>query len=187
MITRTFRGDIFETKAKHIAFALNTEGSIDCGFAWSLSKKYWPELEFCGKNELGTVLSKKIGDKTFHALICHSCENGWNEDQTEIIKECFDKIPTDGEPIATVVIGTGAASLSNIALKSMGANLPNVADYKQIICGMHDSEQEVFYYGNISLEEIMSIYAEQNLNSLSRKKRLVNKFKSFYQKIVEKN
>ncbi len=182
MITRTVCGDIFETEAKHIAFALNMEGSIDCGFAWELSKRYWPELEFCGKNELGTVLSKKIGDKTFHALICHSCENGWNENQIEIIKECFDKIPSEGEAIATVAIGTGPASLSNIALKSLGAKLPNVADYKQIICGMHESYQEVFYYGNISLEEIMSIYEEHHLSVNGRKKKLVNKLKSFIKK-----
>ena len=181
MITRTICDDIFKTEAKHIAFALNTEGSVECGFARELSEKYWPELEFCGKNELGTILSKKVGNKTFHALVCHSCANRWNEDQGEIIRECFDKIPTNGEPIATVAIGTGYASIFDITIKK----LPNAADYKQIICGMHDSIQVVFYYGNISLDEIMSIYEEQKSN-VCRKKTFVRKFKSLCQKITEK-
>ena len=93
MVVKTVQDDIFNSEAKHIAFAVNTEGYNDAGFAGQVSSKYWNELANCGSHELGTVLSKKVGDKTFHALVCHSLKNGWGENQAEVIKECFDKIP----------------------------------------------------------------------------------------------
>ncbi len=116
MIIKSIPENIFDTDAKHIAFAINTEGYNDAGFAGQVSSKYWKELANCGNHELGTVLSKTVGDKTFHALVCHSLHDGWGENQSEIIKECFDNIPSNGEPIATIAIGTGLIGMLSGAI-----------------------------------------------------------------------
>ena len=71
MIVDTIRGNVFDTPHNHIAFAVNTEGYNDAGFAGQVSRQ-WKELSSTGGNKLGEVLSKKIGNKTFHALVCLS-------------------------------------------------------------------------------------------------------------------
>ncbi|MDO4962773.1 MAG: hypothetical protein Q4E75_01555 [bacterium] len=48
MIIKTVQDDIFNSEAKHIAFAVNTEGYNDSGFAGQVSDKYWNELAICG-------------------------------------------------------------------------------------------------------------------------------------------
>ena len=149
MVVKTIQEDIFNTETKHIAFAVNTEGYNDAGFAGQVSSKYWNELANCGEHELGTVLSKTVGDKTFHALVCHSLENGWGENQAETIKECFDKIPSNGEPVATIAIGTGFVGMMS------GAN------FRQIVCGMHDSKQEIMLHAGYTLEAVMNCYIEE--------------------------
>lgn len=149
MVVKTIQEDIFNTEAKHIAFAVNTEGYNDAGFAGQVSSKYWNELANCGKHELGTVLSKTVGDKTFYALVCHSLDNGWGDNQAEIIKECFDKIPSDGEPVATIAIGTGFVGMMS------GAN------FRQIVCGMHDSKQEIMLHAGYTLEAVINCYNQE--------------------------
>lgn len=149
MVVKTIQDDIFNSKVKHIAFAINSEGLNDAGFAGQVSSQYWKELAFCGEQEIGTVLSKTIGDKTFYALVCHSLHNGWGENQAEIIKECFDKIPANGEPIAIIAIGTGLVGLV------CGA------DFRQIACGMHESKQQIVLYGGYTLDEIIYYYNEE--------------------------
>lgn len=150
MVVKTVSEDIFNTDAKHIAFALNKEGFNDSGFAGVVARKFWPELANTGEKEIGTVLSKTVGDKTFHGLVCHSLEDGWGGNQREIIKSCFDNIPSNGEKVATIAIGTGFIGMLG------GAN------FKEIVYGMHDSSQEVVLYANIALEEILSSYKEEN-------------------------
>ena len=103
MVVKTVQEDIFNTDCKHIAFAINTEGYNDAGFAGKVSREYWDELSDCGKHDLCTVISKKVGDKTFHALVCHSLENGWGNDQAEVIRCCFDNIPAKGEESEPVI------------------------------------------------------------------------------------
>ena len=66
MVVRTVQDNVFNSEAKHIAFAVNAEGFNDSGFAGQVSSEYWNELANCGEYELGTVLSKTVGDKTFH-------------------------------------------------------------------------------------------------------------------------
>lgn len=149
MVIKSVSENIFDTDAKHIAFAINTEGYNDAGFAGQVSSKYWEELANCGNHELGTVLSKIVGDKTFHALVCHSLRDGWGENQSEIIKECFDNIPSNGEPIATIAIGTGLIGMLS------GAN------FRQIVCGMHDSKQEIMLYSNYTLGAVINCYNEE--------------------------
>ena len=149
MVVKTVQDDIFNSEANHIAFAINTEGYNDSGFAGQISSKYWNELANCGKHEIGTVLSKTVGDKTFHALVCHSLQDGWGENQAEVIKECFDRIPANGEPIATIAIGTGFVGMLS------GAN------FKQIVCGMHDSEQQIMLHAGCTLDDIINCYNEE--------------------------
>ena len=149
MVIKSIQDDIFNSKAKHIAFAINTEGYNDSGFAGKVSSEYWPELANCGKNEIGTVLSKTIGDKTFHALVCHSLHNGWGENQADIIKECFDNIPANDEEIAAIAIGTGFVGMLS------------GADFRQIVCGMHDSKQQIMLYSNYTLEAVINCYNEE--------------------------
>lgn len=158
MVVKTVQDNIFNSEAKHIAFAINTEGYNDSGFAGQVSRKYWNELANCGEHEIGTVLSKTIGDKTFHALVCHSLHGVWGENQAEIIKECFDKIPADGDPISTIAIGTGLIG------KLSGAN------FRQIVCGMHDSTQQIMLYANCTLDDVINCYNEEKGNALKRAK-----------------
>ena len=158
MIVKTIQDDIFNSEAKHIAFAVNTEGYNDSGFAGQISRKYWSELADCGEHEIGTVLSKNVGDKTFHAIVCHSLNDGWGENQTEVIKECFDKIPSNGEVIATIAIGTGfVGALSG-------------ADFRQIVCGMHDSQQQIMLYAGYTLDAIINCYKEEKRKIKKKRK-----------------
>jgi len=149
MVVKTVQDDIFNSNEKHIAFAINAEGYNDAGFAGQVSNLYWKELAICGQNELGTVLSKKVGDKTFHALVCHSLENGWGSNQAEIIKECFDKIPSNNERVATIAIGTGLVGMMS------------GAKFREIVCGMHDSNQQIVLHAGYTLEAIMNCYNEE--------------------------
>lgn len=88
--------------------------------------------------------------------------NGYGENQAEIIKECFDKIPANGEPIATVAIGTGFVGM-------MGG-----ADFRQIVCGMHDSQQQIMLYTEYTLDSIIDYYNEEKQN-LTKEKNLALK------------
>mgnify|MGYP001602394008 CR=1 FL=1 len=58
MIVNTTRGDVFQAPHKHIAFAVNTEGYNDAGFAGAVSSRYWPELANTGTKKLGDALMK---------------------------------------------------------------------------------------------------------------------------------
>lgn len=158
MIKNSINNNIFDTDCKHIAFAVNTEGYNDAGFAGMVSEKYWPELAICGKHEIGDVLTKQCGDKTFHALVCHSLKEGWGEDQASVIKECFDNIDSNGEPIASVAIGQGLIGVLS------------GSDFIQILCGMHDSKNDVVLYSRYTLEAVMDAINKNKGQTLSHKK-----------------
>lgn len=117
--------DILKGGETQIAFAVNTEGCNDSGFAGLISRKYWPELANIGECKLGTVLTKTTSDGiTLYALVCHSLNKGW-PNQTETIKKCFDSIDCN-EPIACISIGTGligALSGANFAKIKKGMEL----------------------------------------------------------------
>lgn len=152
MINKTESGNIFATKAKHIAFSINAEGAVGGGFDGQVAEKDWPELLKCGPQKIGTVLSKTVGDVTYHALVTHSLKNGWGteEEQRENTRKCFDNIPVPvGEEIATIAIGTGMIGMLS------GANP------RQIVCGMCDSKHNITYYG-FSMEAIKRCYEEEN-------------------------
>ena len=144
MIIKSIQDNIFNTDIKHIAFAINKEGYNDMGFAGDVAGKYWNELANCGAQEMETVLSKNVNDKTFHAIVCYSLSDGWGDNQSEVIKKCFDNIDCNGEEIATIAIGTGLIGMLG------GAN------FRQIICGMHDSKQKIVLYSQYTLEQIIN-------------------------------
>lgn len=125
--------DIMGGGDKRIAFAVNTEGYNDAGFAGMISERFWPELACIGACKLGTVLSKTTDSGLMlYALVCHSLRNGWM-DQTNTIKKCFDSIEGD-EPIASISIGTGLIGILS------------GADFKQIRRGMELSNKKIILY-----------------------------------------
>ena len=132
MIIRTTSGDILEGNETRIAFAVNTEGVNDSGFAGTISRKFWPELAYIGKTKLGTVLTKEVDGVEYFALCCHSLKKGW-KNQKEVITKCFDAIPGD-EPVASIAIGTGLVGVLS------GAN------FALIKAGMEASEKEIILY-----------------------------------------
>ena len=170
MIIKTVQEDIFKSSAKHIAFAINVEGVNNSGFAGQVSSQYWNELANCGEHEIGTVLSKTVGNKTFHALVCHSLYNGWGENQAEVIKTCFDKIPANGEPVATVAIGSGYAG------RVFGANT------RQIVSGMHESQQQIMLHASNSLDEVLACCKEEK----EKQNSLYTKVRNFTRKLYRK-
>ena len=146
MIIKTEPSDIFKQNDKHIAFAINTEGFNYSGFAGEVARTVWPELANIGNNEIGEVLSKQVGDTTYHALVCHSLHNGWGTNQREVIKTCFDKIDANNESINSIAIGTGFIG------QLSGANVP------EIVCGMLESKQKIILHANFSLDDINKYY-----------------------------
>jgi hypothetical protein len=135
MIVDIIQGDIFKTPHKHIAFATNTEGYNDAGFAGTVAFRYWPELTSIGPNKLGKVISKKIKGKIFHALVCHSLgSTGWRK-TPQIITKCLDLLDVpDDETIAIVLVGTG------------GVGQIGGADVFSILGGMARSKKRIAVY-----------------------------------------
>lgn len=109
MIIDMVRGDIFKSSHKHIAFAVNTEGFNDAGFAGQVASRYWRELANTGKKQLGEVLTRTAGDKTFYAIVCHAlnAKEGWHYTAVTVEK-CLDRIevPKD-ETVGVVLMGGG--------------------------------------------------------------------------------
>lgn len=133
MIIETKRGNnILAGNETRIAFAVNTEGINDSGFAGKIANAYWPELANIGPCKLGTVLSKECDGVTFYALVCHSLKDGWKK-QTEVIRQCFDKIESDA-PVASISIGTGLIGILS------GAN------FAEIQAGMEASKAKIILY-----------------------------------------
>lgn len=159
MIIKTDKNDISTTNAKHIAFAISAEGYGNSVIATRFINRYWPELTNCGELEIGTVLSKHIGNKTFHALVCYTLENGWEDNQAEFIKECFDKIPANGDIIATYLFGSDFIDIEN------------GADSRNILRGMNESSQKVKLHSDLSMKNIIRLCASSD----SRKKYIVTK------------
>lgn len=136
MIASRVKGNIFDTPHKHIAFAVNTEGYNDSGFVGQVSSRYWPQLVNIGKKKLGEVLYHRSGDKTFHALVCHSPREsgGWTK-TPEMITKCLDSLDVpDDQVIAILLIGSGLAG-------QMGG-----ADSSAILRGMEQSKKKVVVY-----------------------------------------
>jgi len=135
MIVDMIRGNVFETPHPNIAFAVNTEGFNDAGFAGQVSSRYWKELTNTGKKKLGDVLSHKANGKSFHALVCHSFGgDGWKK-TAETVTKCLDSLNVpDTETIAVVLMGAGL-------IGQMGG-----ADVFAVLGGMARSRKRVSVY-----------------------------------------
>ena len=134
LILEKIRGNIFTTGCKHVVFGVNTDGHNDIGFAGQVTDKYWPELADTGGNKLGEVLSKRVGGKTFHALVCHELKtNGWTETPS-LVEQCLNKLDVENEAIAIVLIGGGL-------IGQLGG-----ADVDAILSAMESSTREVIVY-----------------------------------------
>ena len=154
MLKKVILKDIFEAEEKHIAFNINTEGYNDECFAADVAKRYWPEIEKSGKNKLGEVIPKKVGDKTYYAIVCYSLNDEWKNTR-EIIKECFDKIETNGEPIATIPIGTAYPDRLTHA------------NFREILQGMQESKQDIVMYSNRNIYELQYLIEPEEHNNKS--------------------
>ena len=132
MILEMIRGDILQSPCLHIFFGVNTEGYNDSGFAGQVANNFWPELLKTGGNELGQVLVKNIGHKTFYAVVCHSLKDGW-ESADQYIKAAFDSQNFE-EPCASVLMGAGFIG------QMQGA------DVKSIIDAMRESNKSIVVY-----------------------------------------
>jgi hypothetical protein len=134
MILSKKRSNVFDSCAKHICFAVNAEGMNDAGFASIVGRKYWQEIVYPGEQTFGTILTKTIKDRTFHAIVCHSLDyNGWENTPT-VIKEALDKIGKCEETIACVLMGNSPVGLM------MGANV------RAILEAMEQSTAKVEVY-----------------------------------------
>jgi len=74
MIVEFVRGNVLAANYKHIAFAVNTEGHNDAGFAGLVSSQYWTELSNTGTKKLGETMSKGGKIKFFMLLSAIRCE-----------------------------------------------------------------------------------------------------------------
>ena len=124
--------DILDSGMKHICFAVNTEGKNDSGFAGYVSRHFWPELEHIGPCEMGTSMTLDHDGIFFHALVCHSIENGWRN-PAMVVRKCFDDLDTN-DPVASVVIGTSIDGLLS------GASFTAIEE------GMQDSAKNIILF-----------------------------------------
>lgn len=108
MIIDMKKGDIFESEATYIAFAINSEGFNDSGFAGVVAAKFWPELaDETGPSRMGSVFKQIVNGKVFYAVVCHALSKGW--DQTpEVLLQALDSIDLDeGAVLNCVLMGGG--------------------------------------------------------------------------------
>ena len=150
MVVKTCRDNILESKTKQIAFAVTKEGINQFGFANFIAEEYWPELSRIGEHKLGTVISHESDGIIFHGLVCYSIENGFPDNQEEIIRKCFDNIPSNGNVVSAVPIGTQFAEIH------AGAR------YKEIFTGIHKSKQKTQIYTGMSVNQIMNFDSYDN-------------------------
>ncbi len=163
------QGNIFETPADHIAFAVNypnSEGRFnnDTGFAAEICGDYWPELRNI-RFEKGEIRSHSSRGKTFHAMAVHTNEpNGWNN-APELIESCLNRLPVSSEEvIAIVLIGGGE---SGKKWKSSVNNIVGMSrSYKTVVLYVKEPD----YYKAVMLTGLA--YQSIPLNLLPKTKKL---------------
>ncbi len=135
MIKKQAQGDIFKSEHQHVAFAVNTEGVNDAGFAGLVARRHWPDLVLTGPQTIGAVLRKSKAGKTYHAIVCHSLSAGGWKEAPKAIQNGLDTIETkDGETIGVVLMGAGPIGLMqgadvNAILEAMRASKNEVTVY----------------------------------------------------------
>lgn len=81
------------------------------------------------------MLTHKNGNKTYHALVCHSLDSGGWNDTPRVARECLDKIDVpDDEEIAVVLMGSGPVGMMQ------------GADVNAILAGMEQSKKKLVVF-----------------------------------------
>lgn len=93
MIIDFKQGDVLESREINIAFAVNTQGINDAGFAGQVAGRYWPRLASLGEQEMGTVKKFTALDRIFYAIVVHSLDKdpGWAS-APSVLQQALDKI-----------------------------------------------------------------------------------------------
>lgn len=108
MLANLVRGDILATDHRHLVLGVNAEGFDDAGFAGLVAHRFWPELENTGPQQLGAVLSKTVGDRTFHAVVCHKLERGGWAQAPRYVEEAMNRLDVPQDvPLGVVLMGGG--------------------------------------------------------------------------------
>ncbi len=136
------QGDIFDTPADHIAFAVHYP--TKAGFCNNGNGGFASEVLDYGWSDMGKIIFKKgepvtrkIRGKYFHALPVHAPEEGGWEETPGLIELCFNRLPVNStDVIASVLIGGGHAG------EKYKANVRNlegmIRTYKTVVLYVYD-------------------------------------------------
>ena len=144
MVVRTSQDSILKSETKQVVFAVSKEGINILGFQKYIADNYWPGLAKTEELPYGSVISHKSGEIMFHGIVCYSIYSGFPDNQKEIIKLCFDNIPSDGKVVSALPIGT------QFFERHSGA------DFKEILEGIHSSKQLVELQTGLTMGKIAS-------------------------------
>jgi len=135
MIVNRSRVSIFEAPQKHIAFAVNSRGDNEAGFAGQIIKKYWPDIAYTGTVPFGKAFSHAVDGKVIHAMVCFALGRGGWRNTPEFVTKCLDslEVPAD-EEIAMVLMGGGPIGQRD------------GADVDAILAGVERSKMKVVVY-----------------------------------------
>lgn len=136
------KGDIFNTPADHIAFAVHWptkngySNNNNGGFSSEVAKYGWDDIGSIIFKK-GKPVTRKIKGKYFHALPVHSPEEGGWDETPFLIEECLNKLPVDStEVISVVLIGGGNAGEK---YKASIRNLEGMVNtYKTVVLYVYD-------------------------------------------------
>lgn len=136
MIVDLVCGDVFKAPVRHIAFAVNTDGMNDAGFAGQVAERFWPSLARTGRKRLGEILARRVSPGlSFHAFVCHSLKDGGWKRTSKIVQQCLDRLDVSPhETIAVVLMGSGEVG------RAYGA------DTQAILGGLARSKKKVAVY-----------------------------------------
>ncbi len=154
MIRKVINGNVFTTNLNDIAFAINTSGFNDDGFAGQVMA-HTTAFANTGEQSLGTLISVSGGaNKNFHGIVCHSLNPGGWDKAPQAITEALDKIDVpDDKEVAVVLMGTGM-------IGQMSG-----ADGRANVKAIHASKKNCVVYSiDYAEEAILEVLGLQNFN-----------------------
>ena len=141
MVVRTSQDSILKSETKQVVFAVSKEGINLLGFPKYIADNYWPGLARTEELPYGSVISYESDGIIFHGIVCYSIRDGFPDNQKEIIKLCFDNIPSGDKVVSSLPIGTQCFE------RHFGA------DFKEILEGIHSSDQPVELQTGLSMDK----------------------------------
>lgn len=154
MIIDMILGDVLETPYNHIAFKVNPDGwNSSSSAAGQISWRYGLGLEYTGEKSLGEVMSYQAGEKTLHALVCHSCDNSREsfKDMPKTVTKCLDSLDVPENEIIAVVLMTPGSWEGEVS----GAN------YIEILGGIARSKKKVVVYSRIPDSYVIKLGSDE--------------------------